>query len=109
MNNPASAYATSLGLTTYVEVTPTGERGMVILPDGRRVEEWSLYRGEIPGYPSGIPSASESYQQASESYEQASELNKQATEDYKKSSQSWALVGLLILGACAYDVVRKKR
>jgi len=42
--NPASAYCVSLGGRLEIRTGPTGEVGFCHLPDGRVVEEWTLFR-----------------------------------------------------------------
>lgn len=42
--NPASENCVALGGTVEVEETPEGQRGWCLLPDGRRVDEWELWR-----------------------------------------------------------------
>jgi putative hemolysin len=42
--NPASENCVALGGTVEIEETPEGQRGWCLLPDGRRVDEWELWR-----------------------------------------------------------------
>lgn len=42
--NPASENCVALGGTVEIEETPEGQRGWCVLPDGRRVDEWELWR-----------------------------------------------------------------
>lgn len=42
--NPASVNCIELGGTLEIVDSPTGQTGWCTLPDGRRVEEWELYR-----------------------------------------------------------------
>lgn len=42
--NPASQYCVQFGGTLRIENTPTGQIGICVLPDGREVEEWELFR-----------------------------------------------------------------
>ena len=44
MGNPASAYCLSVGGTLEMRRGPQGETGFCHLPDGRVVEEWTLFR-----------------------------------------------------------------
>ena len=43
--NPASEYCVEQGGRVEQELTAAGERGVCVLPDGTRVDEWELYRG----------------------------------------------------------------
>ncbi len=45
--NPASAYCIGLGGRLEIVRTPQGEVGYCKLPDGRRIEEWALYRAYL--------------------------------------------------------------
>jgi len=42
--NPASVYCEEQGGTVEIEETDDGQRGVCVLPDGTRVDEWDLYR-----------------------------------------------------------------
>jgi uncharacterized protein len=42
--NPASEHCLALGGTLTIEDGPGGQVGWCLLPDGRRVEEWELWR-----------------------------------------------------------------
>ena len=42
--NPASEYCIAIGGRLEIVTTATGQIGICILPDGRRIEEWALYR-----------------------------------------------------------------
>lgn len=42
--NPASVYCVDQGGTLALENTPNGQTGICHLPDGRKVEEWALFR-----------------------------------------------------------------
>jgi uncharacterized protein len=43
--NPASVYCGSIGGRTELVTGPGGGvRGLCVLPDGRRVDEWALFR-----------------------------------------------------------------
>lgn len=45
--NPASVNCvTTLGGTLEIKDTASGQVGICALPDGRKCEEWGLYRGE---------------------------------------------------------------
>ncbi|CAM4165909.1 DUF333 domain-containing protein [Kerstersia similis] len=46
--NPASVYCEEKGGTVTVESTPAGQAGICLLPDGRRIDEWALYRRDFP-------------------------------------------------------------
>lgn len=42
--NPASVYCAERGGRLEIVDEPGGQAGFCVLPDGRRVEEWALYR-----------------------------------------------------------------
>ena len=42
--NPASVYCAERGGRLEIVDEPDGQAGFCVLPDGRRVEEWALYR-----------------------------------------------------------------
>jgi len=42
--NPASVYCAERGGRLEIVDAPGGQAGFCVLPDGRRVEEWALYR-----------------------------------------------------------------
>ena len=42
--NPASTYCVSLGGRVEIVATKKGQRGICVLPDGRRIDEWTLFR-----------------------------------------------------------------
>ena len=42
--NPASEYCVSVGGEVEIVSEPDGEIGYCNLPDGRRIEEWDLFR-----------------------------------------------------------------
>jgi uncharacterized protein len=42
--NPASEHCVALGGTVEIEETAEGQRGWCVLPGGRRVDEWELWR-----------------------------------------------------------------
>lgn len=44
MANPASQFCVQQGGTLRIVSTAAGEHGICVLPDGREVEEWTLYR-----------------------------------------------------------------
>lgn len=44
VGNPASQYCEKSGGKVEVETSEGGEGGVCVLPDGRRVDEWELYR-----------------------------------------------------------------
>ncbi|NHO32185.1 putative hemolysin [Acetobacter fallax] len=44
MPNPASAYCIKVGGTLEIRKEADGSRGYCHLPDGRVIEEWTLYR-----------------------------------------------------------------
>lgn len=44
MANPASVYCESIGGRSVIKQEADGEAGYCHLPDGRVVEEWTLYR-----------------------------------------------------------------
>ncbi|MDE2579904.1 MAG: DUF333 domain-containing protein [Hyphomicrobiales bacterium] len=46
--NPASVYCIEQGGRIEIEKTPEGERGLCMLPDGRRIDEWELFRANHP-------------------------------------------------------------
>ena len=47
--NPASAFCEEQGGTVEIERDDDGsERGICVLPDGSRVDEWDYYRSESP-------------------------------------------------------------
>lgn len=46
--NPASAYCVQQGGRVEIRTTAAGEAGWCHLPDGRVVEEWTLYRAANP-------------------------------------------------------------
>ncbi|MCK8046374.1 DUF333 domain-containing protein [Shewanella sp. 1CM18E] len=46
--NPASTYCVSLGGKVEIEKQTDGEVGYCVLPNGERIEEWSLYRKDHP-------------------------------------------------------------
>lgn len=48
MANPASVYCAQLGGKTRIEKTGAGERGICVLPDGREIDEWELFRRDHP-------------------------------------------------------------
>lgn len=45
MSNPAAKYATEMGYEYEVVNTGAGEKGVVKLPNGEEVDEWSFYSG----------------------------------------------------------------
>jgi putative hemolysin len=47
MPNPAAFYVTELGYEYEIVWTEEGERGVCVLPDGRRVDAWEFYRGAV--------------------------------------------------------------
>ena len=42
--NPASVYCVKQGGRLEIVNTKKGQIGICVLPDGRRIEEWKLYR-----------------------------------------------------------------
>jgi putative hemolysin len=44
--NPAAAYCAALGYRYEIVEGPDGERGVCVLPDGRRVDAWDFFRGK---------------------------------------------------------------
>lgn len=48
MANPASVYCAKLGGKTLIEETTAGERGICVLPNGTKIDEWELYRRDHP-------------------------------------------------------------
>lgn len=46
--NPASVHCEQQGGKLEIERAPDGERGICVLPDGTRCEEWAYMRGECP-------------------------------------------------------------
>ena len=42
--NPASVYCVEQGGEVEIVEEPDGQRGDCVFPDGRRVDEWELYR-----------------------------------------------------------------
>jgi putative hemolysin len=42
--NPASVYCEEQGGRVEIVDEPNGQRGDCVFPDGRRVDEWELYR-----------------------------------------------------------------
>lgn len=46
--NPASVYCVQQGGKLEIVRTKTGEIGICVLPDGRRIEEWKFYRANHP-------------------------------------------------------------
>ena len=46
MSNPAAKYATEMGYEYEVVNTGAGQQGVVTLPDGEQLDEWSFYSGE---------------------------------------------------------------
>ena len=46
--NPASVYCVQQGGRVEIVRTPKGEAGYCVLPDGRRIEEWKLFRSNAP-------------------------------------------------------------
>lgn len=46
MPDPAAAYCEALGYTYETADGEGGQRGVVLLPDGRRVDAWDFYRGK---------------------------------------------------------------
>ena len=47
MVDPAALYCGALGYDYRIVAGPGGERGRVTLPDGRQVDAWRFYRGEV--------------------------------------------------------------
>ncbi|MFH1681723.1 MAG: C1 family peptidase [Candidatus Eisenbacteria bacterium] len=45
--NPAALYCIELGYGYEVISTAEGERGVCVLPDGRRVDAWAFFRGRV--------------------------------------------------------------
>jgi len=48
MANPASAYCQELGGQTLMKSNDKGQYGICQLPDGKEIEEWTLYRRDHP-------------------------------------------------------------
>lgn len=46
--NPASAYCVEQGGTLTIEDRPGGQVGICTLPDGKKIEEWELFRRDHP-------------------------------------------------------------
>jgi putative hemolysin len=46
MRNPAAFYCRELGYDYETVATPDGERGVCVLPDGRRADAWDFFRGK---------------------------------------------------------------
>lgn len=46
--NPASVHCEQQGGKLEIERSAAGERGICVLPDGTRCEEWAYMRGECP-------------------------------------------------------------
>lgn len=42
--NPASQFCVQSGGTLRIEKTPAGEAGICVLPNGREIDEWELFR-----------------------------------------------------------------
>lgn len=56
MANPASVYCIQLGGVPETRKDSQGaEAGYCRLPGGRVVDEWALFRGEVPGQPPAHP------------------------------------------------------
>lgn len=49
MANPASVYCGKVGGTLEIRHEADGDAGYCHLPDGRVVEEWTLFRADNPG------------------------------------------------------------
>jgi len=48
LGNPAACYCVMLGYKYSIEKDSVGgERGYCILPNGRKVEEWAFFKGEV--------------------------------------------------------------
>ncbi len=47
MPDPAAAYCENLGYTYEIVDGDGGQRGVCVLPDGRRVDAWAFYRGKV--------------------------------------------------------------
>ena len=47
MPDPAAAYCESLGYEYEIVDSDGGQRGVCVLPDGRRVDAWEFYRGKV--------------------------------------------------------------
>ncbi len=45
--NPAAVYCEALGYEYIIGRDDSGERGLCVLPDGRRVDAWDFYRGKV--------------------------------------------------------------
>jgi len=45
--NPAALYCAHLGYAYEIERTPDGDRGVCVLPNGERVDEWEFLRGKV--------------------------------------------------------------
>jgi len=48
MANPASVYCGELGGQVEMVQTSSGQVGICLLPNGLRIEEWTLYRRDHP-------------------------------------------------------------
>jgi len=44
--NPAAVYCKEMGYEYRIVKTGDGERGVVVLPNGKQCDEWAFYRGE---------------------------------------------------------------
>jgi putative hemolysin len=49
--NPASVYCVQQGGRIEIIREPQGERGLCVLPDGRRIDEWEFYRQSLSPAP----------------------------------------------------------
>ena len=47
--NPASVYCVQQGGRLEIVRTDKGEVGICVLPDGRRIEEWTFFRAQKRG------------------------------------------------------------
>lgn len=46
--NPASVFCEEQGGQVEIVEDADGQRGICVLPDGRRIDEWEYYRSEHP-------------------------------------------------------------
>ena len=49
MPNPASRFCQDLGGQSQMRATPQGQQGFCLMPDGRLIDEWDLWRSRNPG------------------------------------------------------------
>lgn len=48
MPNPASRFCQDLGGQSQIRATGQGQQGFCLMPDGRLIDEWDLWRSRNP-------------------------------------------------------------